>query len=141
MSQSSSSRDQEKKEARRAGQWFAIRMFVPLLLGFIPIVIILPALGISGKLAAGIFDGYILVYFIAQFLLLRQSMRANLRRLQTSQIANPVPFGLSRREEQTEPITKPKVVDEADLELCPHCGSAVSRKSGDKCPSCGQSLT
>ncbi|HEV2120900.1 MAG TPA: hypothetical protein VGS11_12460 [Candidatus Bathyarchaeia archaeon] len=140
MSQSSSSRGQAKKEAGRARQWFAIRMFVPLLLGFIPIVIILPALGISGKLAAGIFYGYILAYFIVQFLLLRRSMRATLRQLRTSQIANPVPIGPSRREKEIENMTKPKVVDEADLKLCPHCGSAVSRNSADKCPSCGHSL-
>ena len=131
---------QANNNAERAQRKLTIRILVPLLLGFIPFVIILPALGISGKPAATVLLVYFVVYLIVQFLLLRRSMKSNLRRLKTSQIASTVPLGMLNREKETEAITRPKVVDETDLELCPHCGSAVSRKSQDRCPNCGKSL-
>ncbi|HZY48041.1 MAG TPA: hypothetical protein VFE96_09620, partial [Candidatus Bathyarchaeia archaeon] len=132
MSQSESWEERERREAGAARTRFALRMFVPLLLSFIVIVFLFPALGIKGSLAAGILYAYILIYLAVQFLLIRWSVRARIRRLPGQTVPDPIPtpIGLRRGEEPRDISTQPKAVSEADLELCAHCGSAVSRKSG-----------
>jgi hypothetical protein len=125
---------------RRQSGKFALLTLGPLLLGFIPLIFIDTALGISGSAARVEIVIYFALYFTAFVLLSRRSGRRRRRLLKNTQL--PIrSFPYSREDQNsTDSVGKLKGATDADLELCPHCGSAVHRGLGLDCPICGQPL-
>jgi hypothetical protein len=65
----------EMREAYKASRRYAMRTVVPLLLGFIPLIFIDGALGLSGAIGGGTFLLYLALYFIVETLLRRRARR------------------------------------------------------------------
>jgi hypothetical protein len=128
-----------QKAYKAAGRRYSLRVFVPFLLGLIPLIFIDAALGISGALGSATFLFYILLFLLAQYVILRRASWTS--RKSRDKLTHTIPIGMAREKKTVEKFERPKVADEADLELCPHCASAVPRRLGGTCPSCGKPLT
>ncbi len=116
-------------------------MFGPLLIGFIPLLLVDAALNISGNAARVEILIYFVLYFAVVVLVLRRG--AGRRRkllLKTIQLPSRSLPSPREDEDSTEAVRKLKGATDADLELCPHCGYAVSRGIGKDCPICGRPL-
>ncbi len=70
---------EERRETREAykvaSRRYALRTVVPLLLGFIPLIFITGALGLSGAIGGGTFLLYLALYFIVMALLRRRARK------------------------------------------------------------------
>jgi hypothetical protein len=62
-----------KESGRKYSRRVSLRVFVPFLLGLIPLIFIDAALGISGALGNASFVLYILVFLLIQYMILRRA--------------------------------------------------------------------
>ena len=83
--------------------------------------------------------GLFVAYFTAFVLLLRRSARSKQKLPKNAQLPNRSISSSRLDEDSTEAVRKSKAATDADLELCPHCGSAVRRGKGPDCPVCDKS--
>jgi hypothetical protein len=115
-------------------------MFGPLLIGFIPLLSLDAALNISGNAARVEIVIYFVLYFTVVVLVLRRGAGRRRKLLKTIQLPSRSFPSPREDEDSTEAIRKLKGATDSDLELCPHCGSAVNRGVGKDCPICGKPL-
>jgi hypothetical protein len=129
-----------RKEYLRQSRKLGLLMFGPLLIGFIPLVLVDAALNISGNAARAEILIYFGLYFAVVVLVLRRGAvrrRKLLKNIQLPSRSLPSP---REDEDSPEATRKLRGATNADLELCPHCGSAVNRAAGKDCPICGKPL-
>jgi hypothetical protein len=115
-------------------------MFGPLLIGFIPLLLVDTALNISGNAARVEIVIYFVLYFTVVVLVLRRGAGRRRKLLKTIQLPSRSFPSPREDEDSTEAVRKLKGATDADLELCPQCGSAVNRGVGKDCPICGKPL-
>jgi hypothetical protein len=127
-----------RKEYLRQSRKLGLLMFGPLLIGFIPLLLIDAALNISGNTARVEILIYFVLYFTVVVLALRRGAGRRIKLLKTIQL--PSRSFSSPREDEDSTVRKLKGATDSDLELCPHCGSAVSREVGKDCQICGKPL-
>jgi hypothetical protein len=116
-------------------------MFGPLLIGFIPLLFVDAALNISGNAARVEILIYFVLYFTVVVLALRRGAGRRRKLLKTIQLPSRSLPSSREDEDSTQAVRKLKGATDADLELCPHCGYAVSRGTREDCPICGRPLS
>ena len=129
-----------RKEYLRQSRKLGLLMFGPLLIGFFPLLLLDAALNISGNAARVEIVIYFVLYFTVVVLVLRRGAGRRRKLLRTIQLPSRSFPSPREDEDSTEAVRKLKGATDADLELCPHCGSAVNRGVGKDCPICGKPL-